>query len=931
MLSKLIHGFCSYRFGLIAGFATVASMLLGLIVASSLTVHQFQVAETDVRRSLETLRLVSSAQASSLRVRIHVRGYVITGQDKIAAEAKRETRHLSQLLTELRQQAVWSPPRLERLEQILQEGQSYLEYVIALRQTAPAEALKFVPGQRGDRLASQAAAELDAIEREALVRLQEAMNVTRQSTERLKWLVLVSAIVIIALLVTAYLMVMRELDGRRQLTIQLERARDAALALARKKSDFLANMSHEIRTPMNGIIGTSDLLLKTTLTAEQKDLAETIHCSAQALLVIVNDILDFSKIEAGKLTFESSDFDLRATVEQAVETVAADAWKKALELVTLVYRDVPERLRGDVGRLRQILLNLVGNAVKFTDRGEVVVRVTKQAETATGVTLRFSVTDTGIGIPKARQAEIFEAFTQVDSSRSRRFGGTGLGLAISKRLVNLMGGDIGVESEVGKGSMFWFTATFEKVDPSQPPSTYELWFGLRALVVDDNATNRTVIAQQLTDFGLFCDEVSDAQEALSVLREAVQAGQPFRVALLDAQMPTIGGLSLLEHIRADEQLRELPCILLTSLPLVEHQEMLRLGATACVRKPVRTGALKEALRLVLALPRVKLPEPSPADPAPGGRHLHPAAQEQPKPSKAVWRQNTAQKLVLLVEDNTVNQQVTRRMLETLGYRVVIAANGLEALTRVQTDRPDVILMDCQLPEMDGYTAAMHIRKDESASGTGRRTPIIAVTANALADERDRCLAAGMDDYLAKPFRLADLEQMLQRLCGAGAPPNNNRSSTAGGSALAGTPAAASRPDANLLDVTAFRLGTATLTGGPAAAALGRRIVATFVADVTNQLQQMRIAMERREETTVRTLAHRLCGSAAQLGAQQLAQALRCIEKAPDTTDWPQQIRAVEAIFEATRDAFADVLQQLLHDGCEHPSSVSSDITSVKDA
>jgi two-component system sensor histidine kinase/response regulator len=528
---------------LMAGFALVVLIIGGLAVACSNLVRQLRAAEARVARSLKILHLTADAREAALRVRLHVRGYVITGKETYVEEASQQVFQIQRILLQLHAEVGDHPSQREyvrQLEQVILEGKDYLDWVIALRRTNREAAFEVVPGPTGNALAERMDQPLEAIVQIEQKQLGEALALARSSAEALEWLIIASVGIIAALLVVAYFIVARELNKRRTLLSQLEYARDAALTLARRQSDFLANMSHEIRTPMNGIMGTSELLLRTPLAPNQKDLAETIRYSAESLLVIINDILDFSKIEAGKLDFQVSDFDLRATVEQAVETVAATARKKSLELVTLVYRDVPEQLRGDAGRLRQVLLNLVGNAVKFTDRGEVVVRVTKQAETATHVTLKFSVTDTGIGIPKEFQEDIFEAFAQVDASRSRRFGGTGLGLAISKRLVQMMGGEIGVESEVGKGSTFWFTATLEKAEAGQPLSTYEMWFGLRALVVDDNTTNRTVLAQLLTDFGMFCEVVASPEEALAALQEAVTQGEPFRVALLDAHLPADG-------------------------------------------------------------------------------------------------------------------------------------------------------------------------------------------------------------------------------------------------------------------------------------------------------------------------------------------------------------------------------------------------------
>ncbi|WP_058865893.1 response regulator [Chloracidobacterium thermophilum] len=898
--------FTSYR--LLAGFALVVMIISGLAVICSNLVRQLRAAEVQVARSLQILHLTADAREAALRVRLHVRGYVITGKETYVEEASQQVFQIQRILLQLHAEVGAHPSQREsirQLEQTLLEGKDYLDWVIALRRTNREAAFEVVPGPKGNALAERMDQPLEAIVQTEQKQLEAALALARHSAEALEWLILASVGVIAALLVVAYFIVARELDKRRTLLSQLEYARDAALTLARRQSDFLANMSHEIRTPMNGIMGTSELLLRTPLAPNQKDLAETIRYSAESLLVIINDILDFSKIEAGKLAFESSDFDLRATVEQAVETVAATARKKSLELVTLVYRDVPEQLRGDAGRLRQVLLNLVGNAVKFTDRGEVVVRVTKQAETETHVTLKFSVTDTGIGIPKEFQEDIFEAFAQVDASRSRRFGGTGLGLAISKRLVQMMGGEIGVESEVGKGSTFWFTATLEKAEAGQPLSTYEMWFGLRALVVDDNTTNRTVLAQLLTDFGLFCEVVASPEEALAALREAVAQGDPFRVALLDAHLPAVDGLSLLQRIRAEKDFDTLACILLTPPPLPDPDELPRLGAAACLAKPVRMTALKEALRTALGKPRPRSPKTN--------------SQETPRPTittpTSVPRPDVTQpkgplppsgrpKTVLLVEDNAVNQQVACRMLEILGYQVGVAHNGLEAIERFQTQPPDAILMDCHLPEMDGYTATQRIREQERT--LGRHVPIIALTANALAGERDRCLAAGMDDYLAKPFRMKDLEEVMQRVLGAASQPTPAAQSEHRTGEI---PTENAESEAALLDADAFWIGTGITPGSHGAQQLAQQIITTFQSDVAAQMQELRAAMERQDAKEVRAIAHRLYGSAAQLGARRLARALKHLEKAPDASTWAAQLRVVEEVSAATSRAFDEGLQR----------------------
>jgi len=894
----------------VAGFVSVILIIGGLAVVCANLVRQLQAAEAQVARSLEVLHLTADAREAALCTRLHVRGYVITGKETYAAEAAQQVFQIQHILSQLRARVGDHPSQrehLQQLEQTLLEGKEYLDWVITLRRTNREAAFEVVPGPKGNALAERMDQPLEAMVQIEQQQLSEALALARSSAEALKWLIITSVGIVAALLVVAYFIVARELDERRRLLSQLEYARDAALTLARRQADFLTNMSHEIRTPMSGILGTSELLLRTPLTPNQKDLAETIRHSAESLLVIINDILDLSKIEAGKLSFEARNFDLRATVEQAVETVAPTARKKSLELVTLVYRDVPEQLCGDAGRLRQVLLNLVGNAVKFTDKGEVVVRVKKQAETETHVTLQFSVTDTGIGIPKELQENIFEAFAQVDTSQTRRFSGTGLGLAISKRLVQMMGGEIGVESEVGKGSTFWFTATFEKADTVPSPSTYEMWYGLRALVVDDNATNRTVLAQLLTDFGLFCEVVASPEEALAALHEAAEQGDPFRVALVDAHLPTLDGSALIQRIRREKAFDTLACILLASPPLPNPDELQQVGAVACLAKPVRMTSLKEALRTAFGKSSAPATQTTSQNlPRAPLTALGNTSQAEAAQLTQETLQDNRPKTVLLVEDNVINQQVARRMLEVLGYQVRVATSGREAIEQVRSQTPDVILMDCQLPEMDGFTATRHIREQERTQG--HRVPIIALTANALAGERERCLSAGMDDYLAKPFKIKDLEEVMRRVL-EGAAPSQQTVSAKPTPPTKETLVENDNRKPTLLDIEVFRIGTGITTESQSARQLARQIVTTFQSDVAAQLQKLSVAIERQDAKTVRTIAHRLYGSAAQLGACQLAHVLKHLEKTSDAGLWAEQFRVVEELFAATSRAFEETLQQ----------------------
>ena len=694
-------------------------------------------------------------------------------------------------------------------------------------------------------------------------------------------------------------------------TAQLEKAKNAAEAASRAKSAFLATMSHEIRTPMNGVLGMTEMLLGTPLSETQRNYTRLVKRSGEHLLVIINDILDFSKIEAGKLSVEYIHFNLWDLLDDINTVYAPQAQAKAIALDFDIANDIPVAICGDPNRLRQVIANLLGNALKFTEHGQILAKVQVAREDAQAVTLRFEVQDTGIGISRDARGRIFEAFSQADNSTTRKYGGTGLGLAISKQLVELMGGRIGVENALTQGSIFWFTVSFDKrrVDPDAPGAALPKMEGLRVLIVDEQHTSRVALERQLAAWQVACEGAACAVQASECLAAAARAGTPYDVIIVDMELARTSGLSLAAAIKADPATRAARILLVSDDRLAADPVQRRAAGVAYqLIKPVRAGDLVECLAT-----RTRAAPAATLAPAPARAPATPSTPARGRRSR-----------VLLAEDNPVNVEVATAMLASLGLDVACARNGAEALQAVRGGHYDVLLMDCQMPVLDGFAATAEIRRDEQHADTRRPAlPIIAITANALQGDREACLAAGMDDYLSKPFTQQQLGAMIGRWIALPLPASvhhDDEASIAPAPALPAAPAAPRAPAfmAGLVQpppvavINTTALAHIRALNKERGDALVHKVIAAYVDDTPQHLCTLRHAIASIDAGVLRKAAHSLKSSSANVGADALAALCKEMEQLgrTDTTVGAAGLLTdMEQEFQAVRHSLSALLEK----------------------
>jgi two-component system, sensor histidine kinase and response regulator len=859
---------------ILAGFllALVISLIVGIVLYQNAT----RVISTErwVRHTHEVIDQLDQLLDSVIDLDAGQRGYLLTTNETFLRQVDAAGQKIPDQLDKLRQLTADNPIQQQQIPSLRSALKTKLEsvnQVIDLRRTVGVDAAR---ARMADQLSKGHLDEsrnilngMKADERKLYESRSVADRKSIRATGRTTGIAFGVQFAILGLLY--WLTHLDVLERRRaeaalrKSSQDLKDARDAALLAAKLKSQFLANMSHEIRTPMNGVLGMTEILLNTQLASRQREFAETIQSSANALLAIINDILDFSKIEAGMLRFENSPFNLHRSVENVIDLFAQPARKKDLELALLIEEGVPVSVKGDPFRLRQVLTNLLSNAIKFTDQGEVVLRCRRVSEIEGAISVRFEVSDTGIGIAPEDQRLLFSPFMQADGSTTRRFGGTGLGLAICKELVTGMSGEIGMESTPSVGSKFWFAAKFAPTETLVPaPTAAGDLRNVRVLLVDDNATNRKILHYQVASWAMRDSTASSGPGALNALRRGAACGDPFAIVILDTHMPELSGIQVVEVIRADPVIASVKIVLLTSMEPGELSESVRGEVDAFITKPVKQSQLFETLCAVLGIK---------------------ADREETLPTESISSPVSDRRLrILLAEDNEVNQRVALYQLRMLDHQVDLARNGVEALKLFDENEYDAVLMDIHMPELDGYAATAEIRRRE---GDRKRTPIIAMTANALPEDREKCLAVGMDDHLAKPVQASALVRVLEQWVANTEPAN-----------IEPLP-----PATDLQPLINSGMGD-----------IIPRLVEIFLDTAPHDIEKAVAALRSSQATDLEEAAHKLKGSCSNLGAARLRDLCQQLEKLGrdgSLQTAPELLASVEEEFGRVRTELVDALDR----------------------